>query len=61
MKLVQTGFETGKFNFIDLIDTQRTTAEVRQAHYLKLLEMNVAHAELEALLAGRDQPSKPKG
>jgi cobalt-zinc-cadmium efflux system outer membrane protein len=60
MKLVQTGFETGKFNFIDLIDTQRTTAEVRQAHYLKLLEMNVAHAELEALLAGRDQPSKPK-
>jgi cobalt-zinc-cadmium efflux system outer membrane protein len=60
LRLVQLGFETGKFNFIDLIDTQRTTAEVRQAYYQKLLEMNVAHAEMEALLVGRDQPAQPK-
>ena len=60
LRLVQIGFEQGKFNFIDLIDTQRTTAEVRQTHYQKLLEMNVAHAELEALLAGHDQPDRPK-
>ncbi|MDO8544823.1 MAG: TolC family protein [Opitutaceae bacterium] len=57
LQLVQTGFEQGKFDFIDLIDTQRTTGEVRQAYYGKLLEMNVAHAELEALLAGGDQPA----
>lgn len=51
LRLVQTGFEQGKFNFIDLVDTQRTTAEVRLTYQQKLLEMNVARAELEALLA----------
>ena len=50
LRLVQTGFEEGKFDFIDLVDTQRTTAEVRRAYQEKLLEMNVAQAELEALL-----------
>ena len=50
LRLVQTGFEQGKFNFIDLVDTQRTTAEVRRVYLEKLLEMNVAQAELEALL-----------
>ena len=60
LRLVQTGFEQGKFSFIDLIDTQRTTAGVRQAHYQKLLEMNVAHAELEALVAGPEPSDQPK-
>ena len=50
LQLVQTGFEQGKFNFIDLVDTQRTTAEARLAYQGKLLEMNVAQAELEALI-----------
>lgn len=59
LQLVRTGFETGKFNFIDLIDTQRMTAEVRQAHFEKLLEMNVARAELEALLTDPTPPSGP--
>ena len=52
LRLVQTGFEEGKFEFIDLVDTQRTTAEVRLAYQQKLLELNVAQAELEALLLG---------
>lgn len=56
LRLVQTGFEEGKFNFIDLVDTQRTTAEVQRAYLEKLLEMNVAQAELEALL----QPEIPQ-
>jgi cobalt-zinc-cadmium efflux system outer membrane protein len=60
LRLVQTGFEQGKFNFIDLVDTQRTTAEVRRAYQQKLLEMNVTQAELEAFLAGGDQPARPK-
>ena len=51
LRLVQTGFEQGKFGFIDLLDTQRTTAEVRLAYQQKLLELNIAQAELEALLA----------
>jgi cobalt-zinc-cadmium efflux system outer membrane protein len=51
LRLVQMGFEQGKFGFIDLLDTQRTTAEVRLAYQHKLLELNLAQAELEALCA----------
>ncbi len=50
LHLVRTGFEEGKFGFIDLLDTQRTTAEARLAYQQKLLELNIAQAELEALL-----------
>ncbi len=48
LRLVQTGFDQGKFSFIDLLDTQRTAAEARLAYQQKLLELNVAQAELEA-------------
>ena len=61
LRLVQTGFEQGKFNFIDLVDTQRMTAEARLAYQGKLLELNIAQAELEALLQPQDdQPSTSK-
>jgi cobalt-zinc-cadmium efflux system outer membrane protein len=61
LRLVQTGFEQGKFNFIDLADTQRTTAEARLAYQQKLLEMNIAQAELEALLPPQtNQSATPK-
>ena len=61
LRLVQTGFEQGKFNFIDLVDTQRTTAETRLAYQGKLLELNMAQAELEALLQPQpNQPATPK-
>jgi cobalt-zinc-cadmium efflux system outer membrane protein len=56
LRLVQTGFEAGKFNFIDLVDTQRTTAEARLGYQQKLLELNISRAELEALL----QPQAPQ-
>ncbi len=59
LRLVQTGFEQGKFNFIDLLDTQRTTAEVRLAYQQRLLELNVAQAELEALVAPTPDAAKP--
>lgn len=49
LRLVQTGFEEGKFGFIDLLDTQRTAAETRLAYQQKLLDLNVAQAEVEAL------------
>lgn len=51
LELVQTGFDEGRFDFIDLLDTQRTTAEARLAYQQKLLELNIAYAELEGLLA----------
>lgn len=49
LRLVQTGFEEGKFGFIDLLDTQRTTAEVRLLYQKKLFDLNAARAELEAM------------
>lgn len=50
LRLVRIGFEQGKFGFIDLADTQRTTAEVRRAYQEKLLELSIACAEMDALL-----------
>jgi cobalt-zinc-cadmium efflux system outer membrane protein len=58
LRLVQRGFEEGKFNFIDLVDTQRTTAEVRRAYQQKLLELNVAQAEVEALAEPSSVPGQ---
>lgn len=49
LRLVQTGFEEGKFGFIDLLDIQRTTAEARLVYQKKLFELNAARAELEAM------------
>lgn len=49
LKLVRGGFEAGKFGFLDLVDTQRTLAEARLAYLDKLLELNLASADLEAL------------
>lgn len=50
LRLVQAGYEEGKFGFADLVDTQRTTAEVQMTYQSKLFEMSAARAELEALL-----------
>ena len=49
LRLVQTGFEEGKFNFIDYLDIQRTTAEARLAYQKKIFALNSARAELEAM------------
>jgi cobalt-zinc-cadmium efflux system outer membrane protein len=49
LKLVQAGFAAGKFGFLDLVDTQRTVAEARLAYLDKLLELNLALADREAL------------
>jgi cobalt-zinc-cadmium efflux system outer membrane protein len=50
LRLVRRGFEEGKFGLIDLLDTQRTAAEARLAYQQKLLELNLAEADLEALV-----------
>ncbi len=49
LELVRRGFEAGKFGFIDLLDTQRTLAEVRLAYIEKLFDLNSARAEWDAL------------
>ncbi len=55
LRLVRGGFDAGKFGFLDLVDTQRTVAETRLAYLEKLLELNLAIADWEALAA---TPSK---
>jgi cobalt-zinc-cadmium efflux system outer membrane protein len=59
LRLVQRGFEEGKFGFIDLLDTQRTAAQARLAYQQKLLELNVAQADIEALVPRNSSAAKP--
>ncbi|MEI8037231.1 MAG: TolC family protein [Verrucomicrobiota bacterium] len=49
LRLIQSGFDEGKFGIIDLLDIQRTTGEVQLVYQRKLLELNAARADLEAL------------
>ena len=48
-RLVRGGFEAGKFSLLDMLDMQRTAVETRLAYLDKLLELNLALAEIEAL------------
>ncbi len=59
LRLVHTGFEEGKFEFIDLADTQRLAAETRLAYQQTLLELNLAEVELEALLQPQTEEPPP--
>jgi cobalt-zinc-cadmium efflux system outer membrane protein len=49
LERVQTGYGEGKFALADVIETRRAVAEPRLAYQQKLLELNIALAELEAL------------
>ena len=53
--MVQTGFKEGEYGFNDLLDTQRTTAEMRLLYERKLFELNQAIVEVESLLKPNDQ------
>lgn len=59
LRLVQRGFEEGKFGLIDLLDTQRTAAQTRQAYVEALLELNSARAELEAMIGAPPLSPQP--
>jgi len=62
LRLAQLGFTAGKLGLIDLLDTQRTLAEARQAYIERTLEMNVARVEMEALSGdGRAVGATPSG
>ncbi len=57
LRLTRAGIEAGKFEFIDLIDTQRTLGEAQFAYFESLLELNVSHAVLQSLLVDDFEPS----
>lgn len=59
LRLVQAGFDEGKFGFIDLLDTQRTTAQTRFAFQQVRLDLAIARAELEALLETSPDAPRP--
>ncbi len=59
LRLVQRGFEEGKFGLTDLLDTQRTAAAARLTHVQRLLELNSARAELESLLEATPPDATP--
>jgi cobalt-zinc-cadmium efflux system outer membrane protein len=51
LRMVEEGFKYGKFDFINVLDTRRTAFEARLGYVKKLLDLNVAQIELEALLS----------
>jgi cobalt-zinc-cadmium efflux system outer membrane protein len=54
LRLVRAGFEAGKLGFADLIDTQRTAAEVRLDYLDRLLDLNIALADWETLVGNAE-------
>lgn len=67
VELLRAGYEAGKFDLLVLLDVERAAAEARRAHAQAVLEMNLAHVELETLagaeMAGSfldDEPRQKK-
>ena len=58
LQLVQRGYDAGRFDLLDLLDIQRTTAESKMAYYDKLFELHAAGADLESLLPPEDRNTK---
>lgn len=46
----QKGFEFGKFNFLDVLDAQRTLLQATSQHVLMLMEAHRANASIERIL-----------
>ncbi|MFH1239520.1 MAG: TolC family protein [bacterium] len=51
----QTGYEAGKVDFLDLLDTQRMYLETKLEYYMNLVDYQMAKAELEEMV-GVDLP-----
>ncbi|MBI5555416.1 MAG: TolC family protein [Elusimicrobia bacterium] len=54
-KISQTGYETDKADFLDLLDSQRMYLEAVQDYYMSLTDYQMAKAELEQMV-GEDLP-----
>ena len=49
LKLIERGYREGEFNYIDLLDTQRTWAETRISYIESLKNLNLLIADIERL------------
>ncbi|MNJ99081.1 Cobalt-zinc-cadmium resistance protein CzcC precursor [compost metagenome] len=54
-----TGFEFGKFNFLDVLDAQRTLLQARSQYLRTLSEAHSAAAEIDRILGAPDYANKP--
>lgn len=52
----RTGFELGKFSFLDALDAQRTWLQVRSQYFAALAQVHRSAAEIERLLGTADRP-----
>ena len=49
LKLIERGYKEGEFNYIDLLDAQRTWAETRISYIESLKNLNLLIADIERL------------
>jgi outer membrane protein, heavy metal efflux system len=49
LKLIEKGYKEGEFNYIDLLDAQRTWAETRISYIESLKNLNLLIADVERL------------
>ncbi|MFC7287384.1 TolC family protein [Herminiimonas glaciei] len=54
-----TGFEFGKFNFLDVLDAQRTLLQARSQYLRTLAEAHSAAAEIDRILGAPAYANKP--
>lgn len=54
-----TGFELGKFSFLDVLDAQRTLSQARSSHIEALTAINRAAVQIERVLGPLDAPAAP--
>ncbi len=55
LKVSQTAYENGKMSFLDLLDSQRMYLDLKLDHYMRLVDYQMAKAELEEAI-GADLP-----
>ena len=49
LKLIERGYKEGEFDYIDLLDAQRTWAETRISYIESLKNLNLLIADIERL------------
>ena len=52
----RTGFELGKFSFLDALDAQRTWLQVRSQYFAAVAQVHRNAAEIERQLGTTDRP-----
>jgi cobalt-zinc-cadmium efflux system outer membrane protein len=57
MEQTTEGYRQGKFNYLDVLDSQRTWLDARTSFVISLLDLNTAASELEKVVGSRIEPA----